>query len=103
MMMAPAVRKAEMMGFDSMLHRNPSRSAPNTRYRIATNIVTCTIQHSPVCPQQQVLIYSLGQKAASPTTLQPHLTPSVDENDAYLGMLSVCRRQMWPHDALHGI
>ena len=45
MMIAPAVRKAEMMGLDSMLQRNPRRSAPNTKYRMATKIDTCT---SPV-------------------------------------------------------
>ena len=53
MMMAPAVKKAEMIGFDSILHRNPSFSAPNTRKRIATKIVTCTLQH-PQCPQQLI-------------------------------------------------
>ena len=43
MMIAPDVKKAEMMGFDSMLHRNPRRSVPNTRYRIATRMDTCSI------------------------------------------------------------
>jgi len=44
MMMAPAVRKAEMMGLDSMLQRNPRRRIPNTKYRMATKIDTCTSQ-----------------------------------------------------------
>ena len=29
--MAPAVRKAEMIGLESMLHRNPKRSVPRIR------------------------------------------------------------------------
>ena len=53
-----------MMGLDSMLHRKPSRSAPSIRYRIATRIVTCTIQHP--YPQHSVMCSLLGQKAAQP-------------------------------------
>ena len=45
MIIAPDVKKAEMMGFDSMLHRKPRRSVPSTRYRIATKMDTCTYQH----------------------------------------------------------
>ncbi len=45
MIMAPAVRKAEMMGLDSTSHAHPSRSPPRTRYSSATSRDTCA-QHS---------------------------------------------------------
>ena len=72
-MMAPAVRKAEMMGLDSMLHRKPSRSAPSIRYRIATRIVTCTIQHP--YPQHSVCARSLGRKLPSLMSLEHNWEP----------------------------
>jgi hypothetical protein len=42
MIRAPAVRKAEMMGRDNMLHRNPSRRTASSRYSTATIKDTCS-------------------------------------------------------------
>ncbi len=39
--MAPEVKKAEMMGRDSRLHRKPSRSTASSRYSTATIRDTC--------------------------------------------------------------
>lgn len=42
MIRAPAVRKAEMMGRDNRLHRNPRRRTASSRYSTATIKETCS-------------------------------------------------------------
>ncbi len=46
MIMAPEVKKAEMMGRDSRLHRKPSRSTASSRYSTATIRDTCNVGKS---------------------------------------------------------
>ncbi len=44
-MRAPAVRKAEMIGRESRLHRKPNLATPSTRYSTATRIDTWGMAH----------------------------------------------------------
>lgn len=71
MIIAPDVKKAEMMGFDSMLHRKPRRSVPSTRYRIATKMDTCNIS-----------VASGGCQSQSPKCLMDPCKNDSPHNDA---------------------
>ena len=63
--MAPAVRKAEMMGPESRLQMKPTRRPPNNRYRIPTIKETCNtvLKHQ----SQRLLVIGPLLECSSPS------------------------------------